>query len=194
MSQATTATIKPTLETTPQRLGVYAQKMRRPPKALKAREAGRAGQAYRLAAQDYSQLVAKATPMQIIDLERSGVQGTLIKDMSRRMEMPSSRLFTILGIPKATAEKKAAAGELVKGSGGQAAVGMMRLLCMAEEIVANSTASQARGFDSAKWLGQWIERPQPALGGRKPADLIDTPTGVELVARLLGALESGAYQ
>lgn len=188
------ATIKPTLEITPRRLGLYERKMRRSPNVRKAREAERAAKAYRLAAQNYSQLVAKATPMQIIELERSGVQGTLIKDMSRQMEMPSSRLFTILGIPKATAEKKAAAGELVKGSGGQAAVGMMRLLCMAQEIVANSTASQAQGFDSAKWLGQWIERPQPALGGRKPADLIDTPTGVELVARLLGSLESGAYQ
>jgi putative toxin-antitoxin system antitoxin component (TIGR02293 family) len=191
MSQVTT---KPHVETVPNRLGQYAQKIRRPANVLKAREGGQAGQAYRLVSQDYSQLVAKATPMQIIDLERSGVQGAVIKDMSRRMAMPSSRLFTILGIPKATAEKKAAAGELVKGSGGQAAVGMMRLLCMAQEIVANSTASQAQGFDSAKWLGQWIERPQPALGGRKPADLIDTPTGVELVARLLGSIESGAYQ
>lgn len=188
------AAIKPNLELPPQRLRLQARKTRRPPKVLKAREAERAAKAYRLAAQDYSQLVAKATPMQIIDLERSGVQGTLIKDMSRRMEMPSSRLFTILGIPKATAEKKAAAGEWVKGSGGQAAVGMMRLLCMAQEIAENSTANQARGFDSAKWLGQWIERPQPALGGRKPADLIDTPTGIDLVARLLGSIESGAYQ
>ena len=191
MSQAT---IKPTLEITPRRGGLHERKMRRSPNLRQAREPARAVKASRLAAQNYSQLVAKATPMQIIDLERSGVQGTLIKDMSRQMEMPSSRLFTILGIPKATAEKKAAAGELVKGSGGQAAVGMMRLLCMAQEIVANSTASQAQGFDSAKWLGQWIERPQPALGGRKPADLIDTPTGVELVARLLGSIESGAYQ
>ena len=191
MSQAT---IKPTLEITLRRGGLHERKMRRSPNVRQAREPERAVKASRLAAQNYSQLVAKATPMQIIDLERSGVQGTLIKDMSRQMEMPSSRLFTILGIPKATAEKKAAAGELVKGSGGQAAVGMMRLLCMAQEIAANSTASQAQGFDSAKWLGQWIERPQPALGGRKPADLIDTPTGVELVARLLGSIESGAYQ
>jgi putative toxin-antitoxin system antitoxin component (TIGR02293 family) len=191
MSQATT---KPTSEITPKRVGLYERKMRRPPNVRKAREAERAAKAYRLAAQNYSQLVAKATPMQIIDLERSGVQGTLIKDMSRQMQIPSSRLFTILGIPKATAEKKAAAGEWVKGSGGQAAVGLMRLLCIAQEIAANSTASQAHGFDSAKWLGQWIERPQPALGGRKPADLIDTPTGIELVARLLGSIESGAYQ
>jgi putative toxin-antitoxin system antitoxin component (TIGR02293 family) len=186
--------MKSTPEIRPQRLGLQAQKTRRPSTVRKAREAGRAAKAYRLAAQNYSQLVAKATPMQIIDLERSGIEGTLIKDMSRQMGIPSSRLFAILGIPKATAEKKAAAGEWVKGSGGHAAVGLMRLLCMAQEIVANSTASQAQGFDSAKWLGQWMERPQPALGGRKPADLIDTPTGFELVARLLGSIESGAYQ
>ena len=38
-----------------------------------------------------------------------------------------------------------------------------------------------------------IERPQPALGGNKPADLLDTPTGLQVVSRTLGALESGAY-
>jgi putative toxin-antitoxin system antitoxin component (TIGR02293 family) len=110
------------------------------------------------------------------------------------MEIPSSRIFMILGVPKATAEKKAAAGEKVEGRGGQAAIGMVRLLGIAQEIVANSTAAEAKTFDAARWLGQWIERPQPALGGRKPADLLDTPTGLELVARLLGSLESGAYQ
>jgi len=31
-------------------------------------------------------------------------------------------------------------------------------------------------------------------GARKPADLVDTPTGLEVVARLLGGIESGAYQ
>lgn len=76
----------------------------------------------------------------------------------------------------------------------QTALGMARLLGIAQEIVKGSMAPEARDFDSAKWLGQWLEKPQPALGGRKPADLIDTPTGVEVVAKLLGAIESGAYQ
>ena len=143
---------------------------------------------------DYVRRVARATPMEIVEIERQGVLGSFIKDLSKRMEIPSSRFFTILGVPKATAEKKAAAGERVAGRGGQAAIGMVKLLNIAQEIVANSTASEARGFDAAKWLGQWIERRQPALGGRKPADLLDTPTGVEVVARLLGAIESGAYQ
>ena len=142
----------------------------------------------------YVRAVASASPLQIVDIERQGVMGTFIKDLSKRMEVPTSRVFAILGIPKATAEKKAAAGALVGGSGGLAAVGMIRLLGIAQGIVDNSTASEARDFDAARWLGKWIEQPQPALGGRKPADLIDTPTGVDVVARLLGSVESGAYQ
>ena len=142
----------------------------------------------------YVRAVAGATPMEIVEIERQGVLGAFIKDLSKRMEVPTSRIFNILGVPKATAEKKAAAGELVSGSGGQAAVGMIKLLGIAQDIVRNSTAAEAKDFDAARWLGQWIERPQPALGGRKPADLIGTPTGVEVVVRLLGSIESGAYQ
>ena len=144
--------------------------------------------------QQFVQRLTQSTPIELVEIEREGVRGSLIKDLSRRLEIPASRMFGILGIPKATAEKKAATGEMVTGSGGQAAIGIAKLLAIAEEIVAHSTAPEARGFDAAKWLGQWIERPQPALGGRKPADLVDTPTGLEVVARLLGGIESGAYQ
>jgi len=142
----------------------------------------------------YVRAVSSATPMEIVEIERQGVQGTFIKDLSKRMDLATSRVFSILGVAKATAEKKAAAGELVTGRGGQAAIGMIKLLGIAQDVVENSTAPEAKSFDAAKWLGQWIERPQPSLGGRKPADLIDTPTGVEVVARLLGSIESGAYQ
>ena len=138
--------------------------------------------------------VSIATPMELIEAERVGVVGIFVKDLSKAMDIPAIRMFDILGVPKATAEKKVAAGEVIKGSGGRAALGMARLLGIAKSIVMNSKAPEAKDFDSAKWLGQWLERPQPALGGRKPADLIDTPTGVEVVARLLGSIESGAYQ
>ena len=143
---------------------------------------------------DFVQRLAAATPLERMETERSGVAGRFLKDLSRRMDLPAARVFVMLGVPKATAEKKAAAGESVTGSGGQAAIGLARLLGIAQGIVARSTAAEARGFDSAKWLGQWLERPQPSLGGRKPGDLLDTPTGSEIVARLLGAIESGAYQ
>lgn len=143
---------------------------------------------------DFVTNVHAAGPLQLIETERKGVAGAFVKDLSKRMKIPAQRMFDILGVPKATAEKKVAAGELLTGSGGRAALGMARLLGMANEIVANSTAPEAKDFDAAKWLGQWLERPQPALGGRKPSELIDTPTGLDVVARLLGAIESGAYQ
>lgn len=143
---------------------------------------------------DFVSSVRAADPLQLIATERRGVAGVFVKDLSKSMEISAQRMFDILGVPKATAEKKVAAGELLSGSGGRAALGLAKLLGIAWEIVQNSTAPAARDFDAAKWLGQWLERPQPALGGRKPADLIDTPTGLDVVARLLGSIESGAYQ
>jgi putative toxin-antitoxin system antitoxin component (TIGR02293 family) len=148
----------------------------------------------RLGVDAYVRAVAGATPIEMVEIERQGVQGAFLKDLSKRMDIPASRMFSILGLPKATAERKAAAGEPVSGSAGQAALGLIKLVGMSQAMVDRSTAPEARGFDAAKWLGRWIEQPQPALGGRKPAELIDTPTGIEVVARLLGALESGAYQ
>ena len=68
------------------------------------------------------------------------------------------------------------------------------LLAQVQAMVENSTAVEARSFDSAKWLGQWIERPLPALGGRKPIDMLDSSEGLDVVKRLLGSTESGAYQ
>ncbi|MCF8168891.1 MAG: DUF2384 domain-containing protein [Rhodoferax sp.] len=143
---------------------------------------------------DFVQQIYRATPIELVEAERHGVDGRFLKDLSKLIDIPASRVFTMLGVPKATAEKKAMQGGLVSGSGGQAAIAIAKLLGMAEAIVESSTSLEADGFDSAKWLGQWLERPQPALGARKPADLMDTPTGVEVVTRLLGALESGAYQ
>lgn len=139
-------------------------------------------------------VVSRATPIQLVEFERRGVDGRFLKDLSKRMEIPQLHVFDMIGVPKATAEKKVAAGEIISGSGGQAAIGMAKLIAKAQDIVANSTAKEARDFDVAKWLGKWLDIPQPALGGRKPSELVDTPTGLDVVLKLLGAIESGAYQ
>jgi putative toxin-antitoxin system antitoxin component (TIGR02293 family) len=141
----------------------------------------------------YLKQVHEATPVQMVEMERHGVAGTFITDLSKRMELPSSRVFAMLRIAPATAARKSAAGAVVDGRAGLAAIGMIKLLGIAQDIIEDSTSTEAEGFDTVKWLGQWIERPQPALGGHKPADYLDTPTGVEIVAQLLGAMRSGAY-
>lgn len=138
--------------------------------------------------------VAAANPVQLAEAERRGVAGVFIRDLAQRIDLPATRVSQMLGVPRATAASKSRPGEVLGGSGGQAAIGMAKLLARAQAIVAASTASQAKGFDVARWLGKWVDIAQPSLGGRKPADLLDTPSGQEAVMRLLGAFESGAYQ
>jgi putative toxin-antitoxin system antitoxin component (TIGR02293 family) len=136
-------------------------------------------------------VVNLAPPMQLLQTERVGVDAAFLGDMAKRMDVSYSRLAETVGIPKATAARKLANNEKISGA---AAIALARLLAIASEIVEDSTASEAQGFDTAKWLGQWIERPQPALGGHKPAELLDTPTGVAMVTKVLGAIRSGSYQ
>lgn len=73
-------------------------------------------------------------------------------------------------------------------------LGLARLLGIAKDIVSNSTAPQANTFNVGRWLGEWVRRPQPALGGQRPIDVLGTSTGVAAVVRVLGAIESGSYQ
>jgi len=171
--------------------------MRTPTAKPTAREVGRPAASKSSAMNsidDYVHQVSTATPLELVEIERQGVHGAALKSLSRKMSIPISYMYKILGVPKATAEKKMGAGKFVTGSSGHAAIGMIRLLGIAQNMAENSTAEIAKDFDASKWLGQWIELPQAALEGRKPADLIDTPTGIDIVARLLGAIESGAYQ
>jgi uncharacterized protein (DUF2384 family) len=82
---------------------------------------------------------------------------------------------------------------MLSGLSNRRTLNVLRLLGHAAEIVNDSTSPKAKGFDVAHWLGRWLEVPQPALGGRLPAELLDTEAGVRMVERALGALRSGAY-
>jgi uncharacterized protein (DUF2384 family) len=48
-------------------------------------------------------------------------------------------------------------------------------------------------FDSEAWVRRWLERPHPALGGRRPAEFMDTREGRNQVSDLLARQQSGAY-
>lgn len=143
---------------------------------------------------DFVDQISRATPAVLIATERQGVTGDFLRDLSKKMELPAVRVFSMLGIPKATGEKWATTGSLVTGAGGFAMIGVAKLLGIVKTLIAISTAPEAGEFNSSKWLGAWLEQPQPALGGKRPADMIDTPTGLEVVTRLLGAIQSGTYQ
>lgn len=49
------------------------------------------------------------------------------------------------------------------------------------------------GFDVEAWVMEWIQRPVPALGNKKPAEFLATLEGRQLVSQLLAQAASGAF-
>lgn len=127
-------------------------------------------------------------------IERSGVPAKSFLQTIDKLKLPNSRVFQIFNIPKSTAAHKISVGGKFVGVEALASIRLAKLLSLAEKIVSNSLHPDAKNFDSGKWLGEWIERSQPALGGMKPSDLLDTEVGGQRVIQVLGALESGSYQ
>lgn len=152
--------------------------------------AGRRGRrAARPALESFLEAMEAAGPLERIELERRGVERNVVRGLADYLSVPASRLFVLLG-----EQHSVMSAQRVSGSAGYAAMRLGRLVSIARELVAASTHPGATDFDVGKWLGQWLQEPSPALGGRSPATLLDTPSGSELVERVLGSIASGAYQ
>ncbi|MFL9999237.1 MbcA/ParS/Xre antitoxin family protein [Paraburkholderia sediminicola] len=49
------------------------------------------------------------------------------------------------------------------------------------------------GFDAARWVSEWLAKPNPALGGERPVSYLATPDGRACISNLLARSQSGAY-
>jgi uncharacterized protein (DUF2384 family) len=130
-----------------------------------------------------------------VRIEREGVPYQVVKGLIDEIGLSSGEFQTFVRIPKATFTKKMKDKSMFAGTTGQSVLGLMELINKVEDMIAaEHDNAEARNFDVEKWVGNWIQRPQPALGGLAPAELMDTPTGRASVMRVLGAIQSGAYQ
>lgn len=130
-----------------------------------------------------------------VAIEREGVPFQVVQGLIEGIGSSSSDFRrNVLRMPKATFSKKMKEMALFSGTPGQSVVGLLELINKVEDMLLAEHGDALAGFDVEKWVGQWIQRPQPALGGMAPADLLDTPSGRESVMRVLGAIQSGAYQ
>jgi putative toxin-antitoxin system antitoxin component (TIGR02293 family) len=122
---------------------------------------------------------------------REGVPAELIELMSEDMGMPKERLYTALRLPRATVNRKLQAKQNLSPDESERVLGVARLVGQVEAMVRAS--GEPEGFDAARWLAEWLERPNPALGRKRPAEFLDTADGRVLVSDLLSRMNSGAY-
>lgn len=126
-----------------------------------------------------------------VDVVRTGVDAGVVRILAQDLQYEQGVLMDRLGFSRATISRKIKAGKRLDLSASERVVGAMRLVGQVKHMVEES--GDARGFDASAWVGQWLEQPLSALGGKAPAEFMNSATGQELVAQLLAQTQSGAY-
>jgi len=134
---------------------------------------------YQASAAEYAGVVRGKVPATHVDL---------IVDVTA---VPKERLVRFLDLRPATIARKIREGEMLSTDQSERVLGLERLIGQVAVMVGDS--GDSTGFDAARWVGDWLEQPIPALGGAKPADYMDTIEGQERVSRLLVQSQAGVF-
>lgn len=137
-----------------------------------------------------------AQPLDRAALVREGAPAAFLADLVVQLQMPKERVYQTIGVPRATADRKVRNNERLSADTTERALGLARLVGQVEQMLGESGDPEDPGlasFDAARWVAGFLDRPHPALGGRKPGDLMDTADGRAVVSDLVAQLQSGAY-
>ena len=126
-----------------------------------------------------------------IELVKTGVPANVLPVIAEDMAIPRDRLYATIGLVRATVNRKLREQKPLSQDESERVLGMARLINQVDTMVRES--GDADRFDAAKWVARWLDRPHPALGGRRPAELMDTADGRSHVSDLVAQMESAAY-
>lgn len=126
-----------------------------------------------------------------VELIRAGVPADVINQVAHRMHVHKQVVYDVLSLPRSSMDRAIANKGRLSKEHSERLLGLQTLVKLVEKIVEES--GDPTGFDASSWVGQWLERPQPALAGARPADYMDTMEGQRLVQGLLLKAQAGVY-
>lgn len=68
-----------------------------------------------------------------------------------------------------------------------------RMITLVESNTRRLEAQALEVFSNKEKAARWMLEPNPALGGKRPLDLVNTDEGYEIVSDVLIRIESGTY-
>lgn len=131
------------------------------------------------------------SPIERSDLVERGVPAKLLTSLATKLHVSHDALFELIRVSRATANRARKANKALNPADSEQAMGMARLIGQVEQIVQES--GDPEGFDAGRWVTEFLETEHPALGGRRPADLMHTSDGRAVVTTLVAQMQSGAY-
>jgi putative toxin-antitoxin system antitoxin component (TIGR02293 family) len=133
----------------------------------------------------------RASPFERIWIIKNRVPAKYVLTLTIGMKMPKETLYGSLNLARATIDRKVVKKELLNQDESERVLAVAKLVGQAENIVQESGVEE--GFKAAQWVAAWLQRPHPALGGKRPGELMDTADGRGLVTDLLAQQQSAAY-
>jgi len=130
-------------------------------------------------------------PMQRIAMVKEGAPSAFVPFLATNMAIAKDRIYRIAGVARATIDRKIRAGLRLDPDESERMMAIAMLIGQAQTIVNES--GDPTNFDAGKWIAAWLDIPNRALGGARPATFLDTAEGRELVSDLLSRMQSGAY-
>lgn len=121
------------------------------------------------------------SPLQLIDRSRQGLVGSEADRIARLLGVSDKEMAPLLNQSVATFHRQAKTGRL------DAAISE-RLLLLGQLANYGTAVFQ----DQGKFI-RWLRRPLRLLGERAPLELMDSPTGVQLVEDILGRIDYGVF-
>jgi len=136
----------------------------------------------------------ECTPLERVALLRAGVPADLIPLLVEAMGISREQLYETVGLARSTGDRKLKKGQFFDVGQGEALLETARLIGQLQRMLEQSgDPDLPEAFSAARWFAGWLYDPLPALGGRAPAELMDTAEGRSVVSRLLLQMQTGAY-
>jgi putative toxin-antitoxin system antitoxin component (TIGR02293 family) len=129
--------------------------------------------------------------MQRVKIVKKGVPARYTGVLAAGMRISKDKFYSTVGLSRATVDRKVRVNKRLNLDESERVMGIARLVGQAQTLVQESGGPP--DFDPARWLADWLDRPLPALGGQRPAELMDTAEGRALVSDLLAQQQSAAY-
>lgn len=130
-------------------------------------------------------------PMDRIQVLRAGIESVVLVAIAHATGRSPPELFDLLQLMHPSPGTTFRKGARLTTEQSERVLAFLRLIERVEEMVTNG--GDDRTFDAARWLGDWLTTPCPALGGQRPAVLTDTLEGYRVLDQLLAQMLSGAY-
>ncbi|MDY0071940.1 MAG: DUF2384 domain-containing protein [Thauera sp.] len=136
-------------------------------------------------------VVSQADPEQRIEMLRAGFPADIVTELASSMRWSRDHTLAVTRVKRSTAMRKIKDKARLATDESERILAVIDLIGQVERMIERS--GNPDDFDAAAWLADWLESANPSLGGKHPADYLDTNEGIGIVRRLLAQMESGAY-